>query len=143
MLHRIGFAMALADSNPLTSIVEVDETYIGGKPRNPGEERAKWTSKVPVMAMIRGMMERYRRMRPKVIVDVTAKTLQFAPGENVDRRARIMTDKQSSFPGIGRFYDGGQETVNHSEREYAQGDVSTKTVEGFFSVLKRGLNGMN
>jgi transposase-like protein len=63
MLHRIRFAMAPADSNPLTGIVEIDETYIGGKPRNPGEAREKWTSKVPVMAMI----ERGGRVRPKLI----------------------------------------------------------------------------
>jgi transposase-like protein len=138
MLHRIRFAMAPADSNPLTGIVEVDETYIGGKPRNPGEERAKWSSKVPVMAMI----ERGGRVRPKVIADVTAKTLQFAIRENVDRRARIMTDEHPSYSGIGRYYDGGHETVNHSAREYARGDVTTNTVEGFFSVLKRGLNGI-
>jgi transposase-like protein len=137
MLHRIRFAMAPADSNPLTGIVEVDETYIGGKPRNPGEERAKWTSKVPVMAMI----ERGGRVRPKVIADVTAKTLQFAIRENVDRRARIMTDEHVSYAGIGRYYPS-HETVNHSEREYARGDVTTNTVEGFFSVLKRGLNGI-
>lgn len=138
MLHRIRFAMAPADGNPLTGIVEVDETYIGGKPRNPGEAREKWTSKVPVMAMI----ERGGRVRPKVIADVTAKTLQFAIRENVDRRARIMTDEHVSYGGIGRYYEGGHETVNHSEREYARGDVSTNTVEGFFSVLKRGLNGI-
>jgi transposase-like protein len=138
MLHRIRFAMAPADSNPLTGIVEVDETYIGGKPRNPGEEREKWSSKVPVMAMI----ERGGRVRPKVIADVTAKTLQFAIRENVDRRSRIMTDEHASYSGIGRFYDGGHETVNHSEREYARGDVTTNTVEGFFSVLKRGINGI-
>ncbi len=138
MLHRIRFAMAPADNNPLTGIVEVDETYIGGKPRNPGEEREKWSSKVPVMAMI----ERNGRVRPKVIADVTAKTLQFAIRENVDRRARIMTDEHPSYSGIGRYYDGGHETVNHSVREYARGDVTTNTVEGFFSVLKRGLNGI-
>jgi transposase-like protein len=138
MLHRIRFAMAPVDSNPLTGIVEVDETYIGGKPRNPGEERAKWSSKVPVMAMI----ERGGRVRPKVIADVTAKTLQFAIRENVDRRARIMTDEHPSYSGIGHFYKAGHETVNHSNREYARGDVSTNTVEGSFSVLKRGLNGI-
>lgn len=138
LLHRIRFAMAPADSNPLTGIVEVDETYIGGKPRNPGEEREKWSSKVPVMAMI----ERGGRVRPKVIADVTAKTLQFAIRENVDRRARIMTDEHPSYSGVGRFYKAGHETVNHSNREYARGDVSTNTVEGFFSVLKRGLNGI-
>jgi len=138
MLHRIRFAMAPADSNPLTGIVEVDETYIGGKPRYPGEEREKWTSKVPVMAML----ERNGRVRPKVIADVTAKTLQFAIRENVDRRARIMTDEHASYSGIGHFYEGGHETVNHSIREYARGDVTTNGVEGFFSILKRGLHGI-
>ena len=137
LLHRIRFAMAPADSNPLTGIVEVDETYIGGKPRNPSKAREKYTSKVPVMAMI----ERGGRVRPKVIADVTAKTLQFAIRENVDRRARIMTDEHRSYSGVGHFY-ASQETVNHSAGEYARGDVTTNTVEGFFSVLKRGLNGI-
>jgi transposase-like protein len=138
MLHRIRFAMAPADGNPLTGIVECDETYIGGKPRNPCEAREKWTSKVPVLAMI----ERGGRVRPKVVADVTAATLQTAIMENVDRRSRIMTDEHVSYGGIGDHFDGGHETVKHSVREYARGDVTTNTVEGFFSVVKRGLNGI-
>lgn len=140
MLHRIRFAMAPADSNPLTGIVEVDETYVGGKPRHPREARAKWSSKVPVMAMVeRGQGG---RIRPMVIPNVTAKTLQKAIRDNVDRRARIMTDEHKGYTGIGADFEGGHETVKHSDNEYARGDVTTNTVEGFFSILKRGINGI-
>jgi transposase-like protein len=138
MLHRIRFAMAPADSNPLTGIVEVDETYVGGKPRHPREARAKWTSKVPVMAMV----ERGGRVRPTLIPNVTAKTLHNAIRENVDRRATIMTDELSSYSGIGKEFEGGHHTVNHSADEYVRGDVTTNTAEGFFSILKRGINGI-
>lgn len=140
MLHRIRFAMAPADANPLTGIVECDETYIGGKPRHSAEARDKWTSKVPVMALV----ERRPggRIRPQVIADVTAATLQGAILQSVDRRARIMTDEAKGYTGIGKHFDGGHQTVNHSAKEYARGDVTTNTVEGFFSILKRGLHGI-
>lgn len=138
MLHRIRFAMAPADGNPLTGIVECDETYIGGKPRHARNAREKWTSKVPVMAMV----ERGGRVRPKVLANVTAASLQGEILKNVDRRARIMTDEASAYKGVGKHFDGGHETVNHSKDEYARGDVTTNTVEGFFSILKRGLHGI-
>jgi hypothetical protein len=138
MLHRIRFAIAPADSNPLTGIVECDETYIGGKPRHPAEEREKWTSKVPVMAML----ERGGRVRPMVIPDVSGATLKGAIRENVDRRARIMTDEHKGYRGIGKEFDGGHQTVKHTAGEYARGDVSTSSVEGSFSILKRGPHGI-
>jgi transposase-like protein len=138
MLHRIRFAMAPADSNPLTGIVECDETYIGGKPRHPAEAREKWTSKVPVMAMV----ERGGRVRPMVIPDVSGATLKDAIRQNVNRRARIMTDEHKGYRGIGKDFDGGHQTVKHSAGEYARGDVSTNAVEGFFSIVKRGLHGI-
>lgn len=139
MLHRIRFAMAPVDGNALTGIVECDETYIGGKPRrnadgSTGERRAK--------SAVLGMVERNGRIRPMVVADVTAETLQGAILANVDRRARIMTDEHVSYTGIGKHFDGGHETVKHSAYEYARGDVTTNTIEGFFSILKRGLHGI-
>jgi transposase-like protein len=135
MLHRIRFAMAPADGNPLTGTVEVDETYVGGKaPRGT----AKYNNKSPVLAMV----ERGGRVRTKVLADVTAKSLQRAIVENVDRRSRIMTDEHKGYTGIGRAFEGGHETVKHSAYEYVRGDVSTNTVEGYFSLVKRGLNGI-
>jgi transposase-like protein len=139
MLHRIRFAMAPVDGNPLTGIVEVDETYVGGKPRRKfdgsvGERTAK--------SAVLGIVERGGRIRPMVIADVTAETLHAEILKNVDRRARIMTDEHVSYTGIGKHFEGGHETVKHSAYEYARGDVTTNTIEGFFSILKRGLNGI-
>jgi transposase-like protein len=134
LLHRIRFAMAPADGNALTGIVECDETYIGGKTTS---ER-RFHNKSAVL----GMVERGGRIRPMVVADVTAETLQGAILANVDRRARLMTDEHTSYTGIGKHFDGGHETVKHSTREYARGDVTTNTIEGFFSILKRGLHGI-
>jgi transposase-like protein len=138
LLHRIRFAMAPVDGNPLTGTVEVDETYVGGKPRHSRDAREAWTTKAPVVAMV----ERGGRVRSFHVADVTAKTLKTAIRQNVDKRARIMTDEARTYRGIGREFAGGHHTVNHSKKEYARGDVSTNTVEGYFSIVKRGLNGI-
>lgn len=137
MMHRIRFAMAPDDGNPLTGIVEVDETYVGGKPRHPRDKRNAWSSKTPVMAMV----ERGGRVRSMVVPDVTAKTLKQAIRDNVDRRARIMTDEARQYSGIGPEF-AGHDTVKHTAGEYVRGDVTTNTVEGYFSIVKRGLNGI-
>lgn len=138
LLHRIRFAMAPTDGNPLTGTVEVDETYVGGKPRRPREAREAWSSKQPIMAMV----ERGGNVRSFHVADVTGKTLKDAIRQNVGRRARIMTDEARQYQGIGGEFDGGHHTVKHSAGEYVRGDVTTNAVEGYFSLVKRGLNGI-
>jgi len=138
LLHRIRFAMAPTDGNPLTGTVEVDETYIGGKARKGQDRKAAWDNKAPVVALV----QRGGEVRSFHVADVTAKTLKKAILENVDRRARIMTDEAVQYQGIGRMFDGGHHTVKHSAEEYVRGDVTTNSVEGYFSILKRGINGI-
>lgn len=141
LLHRIRFAMAPTDGNPLTGIVEVDETYIGGKARNVIDQKSRkeaWANKAPVVALV----ERGGNVRTIHVPDVTGKTLKNAIRDNVDRRARIMTDEAPQYQGIDREFAGGHETVKHSAKEYVRGDVSTNTVEGYFSIVKRGINGI-
>jgi transposase-like protein len=157
LMHRIRYAMTPNRSPRLDGTVEVDETYVGGKPRNPSrqailsmsyEERKPWrkeregrkgrgTEKAPVVALI----ERGGRVRAHVVADVSGKTLKGAIRENVRRTARIYTDELSSYRGIGREFAGGHQTVRHSLREYARGDVHVNTAESFFALLKRGLIG--
>lgn len=141
MLHRIRCAMDETDIEPLSGIVEVDEVYIGGKPRRfHGSRRtdAKIKNrKTPVM----GLLERNGRVRPKVLAEVNAEMLKAAIAENVSKEARIMTDDLPSYRGL--FKDGWKhESVKHSMFEYVRGDVSTNQIEGFFGLMKRGINGI-
>jgi transposase-like protein len=139
MLHRIRFAMDGQDIEPLKGDVEVDEVYIGQKPRHPSRSRKTVKArKVPVV----GLLERGGRVRPRVVADVTADTLKNVIRANVDKSARILTDEWSSYRGIGREFAGGHETVRHSSYEYVRGDVHTNSIEGFFGMLRRGLNGI-
>lgn len=139
MMHRIRFAMAPAYKGPLGGDVEVDETYVGGKPRYRNSKNPRGTyGKQPVVALV----ERGGEVRAEVVADVTAKTLKDAIRRHVDRDARIITDEHASYTGIGPEFAGGHETVCHGAREYARGDITTNTIEGFFSIFKRGLNGV-
>ena len=139
MLHRIRYAMADSVKGPLYGTVEVDETYIGGKPRYKGvSKRGRGTKKAPVVALV----QRGGSVKTQHVADVTAKTLGSLVRANVDRRARIITDENPSYNRLGKTFKGGHETVNHSKREYVRGDVTTNTVEGFFATVERGLMGI-
>jgi transposase-like protein len=149
LMHRIRFAMADNYDGPLSGEVEVDETYVGGKPRyktpdpsRPGLSKKGPTPnfkdrKTPVVALV----ERRGRVRARVVTGVTADNLKGAIRQYVDRSARIFTDERPAYKGIGDEYAGGHEWVTHPRGEYVRGDVHTNTVEGFFSLLKRGVYG--
>jgi transposase-like protein len=140
LMNRISFAMApdLPAAPPLTGIVEVDETYVGGKPRYKGQsKRGRGTKKIPVFAAV----ERGGSIRRHVVADVTGKTLKAAIRRVVDPRAKIMSDENSAYRGIGKEFSGGHESVCHSAKEYARGDVNTNTAESSFALVKRGIIG--
>lgn len=140
LMNRIRFAMApdLPTAEPLKGIVEVDETYVGGKPRWPNVgKRGRGTSKVPVFAAV----ERGGQIHRIVVADVTGKTLKAAIQQCVDPRAAIMLDEMHSYKGIGDSFEGGHHTVKHGAKEYARGPVNTNTVESSFALVKRGIIG--
>jgi transposase-like protein len=141
LAHRIRLAMK---EDPLASklqgTVEVDETYVGGKPRKGDgkvHKRGRGTSKAPVLALV----ERDGRVRTQHIARVNASTLKAAIRQNVDRASRIVTDELPSYGGIGSEFAGGHETVSHSTGEYSRGDVNTNSAESYFALLKRGVHG--
>ncbi|OAI52010.1 hypothetical protein AYO46_06790 [Betaproteobacteria bacterium SCGC AG-212-J23] len=139
MLHRIRCAMDETDIEPLNGTVEMDEVYIGGKPRKVHKTLYKTIKKEK--AAVVGILERGGRVRPKVVADVTAKSLKQILEQNVDKSARVMTDEASSYRGL-RKAGWNHESVTHSQWEYVRGDVHTNGIEGFFGMLKRGLNGI-
>jgi len=143
LMNRIRFAMApdQATAPKLAGIVEADETYVGGKPR-PGDNKphkaGRGTSKTPVFAAV----ERNGQIRRRVVANVTSKTLKAAIREVVSPQARLITDEFRAYDGLRPEYAGGHDTIHHSTREYARGDVHTNTVESSFALMKRGLMGI-
>jgi transposase-like protein len=154
MAHRIRVAFSEGGlAELMKGTVEVDEAYVGGKPRkggpkggkrvgSPKPERTgrpstKTTNKTPVVALV----QRDGSVITRVVDRVTSKNLKQVIREGVHPSARIMTDEFISYRGIGKEFAGGHHTVNHSKNEYARGDVTTNSAESFFALLKRGVYG--
>jgi transposase-like protein len=141
LMNRIRFAMAPdPDSPKLNGTVELDETYIGPrKPRFKGtSRRGRGTSKIPVFCAV----ERQGQLRRRIVADVTGATLKAAIREEVDTRARIVTDEFSAYKGIGAEFAGGHDSVCHGTGEYSRGDVHTNTAESSHALVKRGIVGI-
>jgi transposase-like protein len=143
--HRIRESMGEKGLPPLGGegkIVESDETYWGPKdidtdPKMKARRRGKPGpgGKAKIMALV----ERGGHSRAIKVADLTNETMQRVLLENVDRKSRLMTDEGTAL-SIGLMF-AKHETVKHSAKEYARGDVSTNTIEGYFSVFKRGMRG--
>jgi hypothetical protein len=145
LMHRVRYAMApanAADTGKLGAnggTVEVDETYVGGKPRYKGQRRPGRPAS-DVVAPVVALVERGGRVRMRVTANTGAAALKGAVREHVDASARVITDEYQPYRGLAREF-AAHETVKHKAGEYARGDVTTNTVEGVFSLLKRGLYG--
>jgi len=135
MCHRIREAML---QEPLSSLlsgnVEVDEAYVGGK--HKGKRGRGAEGKTPVVALV----ERGGELRAKKIKRLTSKTLKEEIYKHVNRSAHIHTDEFRSYRGLDKVYASHQ-TVQHGCGQYVNGNCYTNTVEGWFSLLKRGVNG--
>ena len=141
LMNRIRFAMAPdPDAPKLMGTVECDETYIGPrKTRYKGMSGVgRSTSKIPVFCAV----ERQGEIRRRIVADVTAASLKGAIREEVDRRSRIVTDEFAAYRGLGKEYVGGHDTVAHSTKEFARGDVHTNTAESSHALVKRGIVGI-
>lgn len=130
---------------PLKGIVEVDEAYVGGKPRHGTgpHKRGRGTKKAPIVVLV----ERDGSARCKPVENVTAKTLKAEIRDTVDSKSTIMTDEYQVYTGIGKEFEGGHRVIKHRNKEYSRTDadgtpVNTNTAESFFSLIKRGHMGV-
>ena len=137
LLHRIRESMKEANPEPLGGIVEIDETYVGGKVRGKGVSFAKKQKQVVMGAIQRGGEVRFQH----VIGATSGIFRDFIKTHVSDDVERVMTDEHRGYPGaLGSLVDR-HETVNHIAKEYVRGDVYTNTIESAFSLLKRGVIG--
>jgi len=137
MCHRVRLAMKkMPLIQKLEGIVEVDETYIGGR-SNMMHGKTGRENKSPVMVLV----QRNGDARSKPVESLAAKNLKREIRANVSIASTIMTDEHKSYVGLDREFVGGHKVVNHSKMEYVRGNVYTNTAESFFALLKRGVHG--
>lgn len=136
MVHRLRHAMAADGTFRMIGTIEVDETYVGGRRRGRKFQGRSLGNKVPVVALV----QRNGTARAFPVERVTSGTLWTAMQNNIHPFSKVMTDELTAYETIGKSF-ASHETVNHTSEEYVRGNVHTNTVESFFSLLKRGING--
>lgn len=145
LTHRIRKAMKDGGLAPLGGegkTVEVDETFIGGKEKNQHKsKRAKtrlggsW-GKETVFSLV----ERDGRLRSMHVASVTAANLKPLLVAHLDQASKVYTDDAGQYRHMGQVF--AHDYVSHSAEEYVRGAVHTNTIEGYFSILKRGITGV-
>jgi len=150
MMHRLREAMTPSKPGPLGGegkVVEADETYLGkrdGKPSKPDSYVSGfgWVQhpKIETQRKIVALVERGGAVRSVVVSKVDKATVRKVLFANADKKSTLMTDESFVYPAAGAHFADHQ-TVNHSKYEYARGAASTNTIEGVFSVFKRGMVG--
>lgn len=139
--QRIRKAMLGNQMPILKGIVEMDETYVGGKPRIKGvSKRGRGTEKMPVI----GAVEREGNVYAKPLVKSKVNRHQIRNFllEHIEGQdTHLITDEFPGYSGAGNIASE-HSTINHSER-YVDGDVHTNTIEGFWATVKRAHYGQH
>jgi transposase-like protein len=144
LLQRIRYAVRTRDFNKqLENDVEIDETYVGGKNKNRHfDKRVEFSQgrsgkdKVAVF----GILERKGKVVAMSVKNTSGKVLKPLILKHVSNDANLMSDEWNAYKGLNRFFN--HQIVRHGQGEYVNGNVHTNTIEGFWSLLKRGIIGI-
>lgn len=141
MLQRLREACG-SKLDKLRGMVEIDETYIGGKESAKHEDKKFYMGRGPVGKQpVLGLRERGGRTLAMPIANTELPTIQQAIYDNVEIGSSLYTDEHRSYNGLdGLFFT--HTTVNHFYGEYRRGLASTNSIESVWAVLKRGLHGV-
>jgi transposase-like protein len=115
--------------------VEADETYVGGKARNRAYKEP------PRKEAVVALVERKGRVHSFHVPNVNAANLKPILTAQISPKSHLRTDESGVYWQAGEGF-ASHKTVNHSAKEYVRGDAHTNTVEGYFSILKRGIVGV-
>lgn len=145
MCHRIREAMKDDNVTPMGGgggIVEMDETYMGPPDYYLDTRNNKWRKKSGTRNKYKvvTLVERGGKARSIQVDRVDAKTVREILAKHAKPDSILMTDDATYYRGVGKRFDMHGK-VNHKKGEYARGPITTNTVEGFFSIFKRGMIG--
>ena len=143
MCHRIRVGLANEDFHKLMGIVEVDETFVGGKAKNRHRDKrgdGSGGTGGSGKDIVVGAVERKGNVVARVIDNVQASTLTSFVQEAVsDKVSLLCTDKWAGYRGLDKAFPHA--VIDHAAGEYVVGAVHTQTIEGFWSLVKRGMIG--
>jgi transposase-like protein len=135
------------DSDLFNGIVEIDETYIGGAKANHSKKKrqARRDSGLQITGMqdkqaVIGLLERAGRIKLQVVEKAHGKTIKPIIEQTVSKDASLVTDGFGGYAGLGKQYKEHQ-VLNKDKEEYVRGEYHTNTIEGFWTLLKRGIYG--
>lgn len=143
MLHRVRHTLLISPTEKLTGIIEADETFIGGKESNKhkskqtaGTQGRSSQTKTPVL----GIIERGGQLRAIKVLNTRGYSLRPFIVNNVEFGSTVHTDEWWGYRGLSRIFK--HQYINHGAGEYSKDGVHTNSIEGFWSLLKRGVIGI-
>ncbi len=141
LTHRIREMLTENAPELLSGVVEVDETYVGGKVSNKHVSKRKDFSKLDNKTMVFGAVERQGKVIAKIIPNTTSDSLVNAVKETVEEGSIMVSDENVGYQQLKKSYRHAK--VNHSAKQYVNGAAHTNTIEGFWSLLKRQIDGIH
>jgi transposase-like protein len=148
MFNLIRNELMADEGEPLSGEVEIDETFIGGKPRQSDRARRKalgWTPQTDYWerkAVVFGAVERSGRIKASVVPDSRASTILPLAREYVLPASLIYTDEYSAYERLGRT-GYIHRRIRHAAKVYVEGDTHTQTIDGFFGLFKNAVRGVH